>query len=63
LVEGSCKWACGRAAMHKGGWDEGLSRQFGFIPTGYVCPQTLSFSMNAVAKLQPPRRFSYQSPW
>lgn len=28
-----------------------------------VCPSTLNFYMNAIAKLQPPRRFSYQCPW
>lgn len=37
LLEGGCGWAhlsvqARGAAVHKGGWDEGLPLHFGFIP-------------------------------
>lgn len=50
--------------MYEGGWEEGLSTSASFLQVLLnVCPHTLNFSTNAVAKLQPSRRLSYQSPW
>jgi len=49
--------------MRVGGMKVSLSTLASFLQALLnVCPHTLNFSMNAVAKLQPPRRLSYQSP-